>query len=182
MHADHRDRVERVVGLAIAAAVESMAGRPAAGGLDGRGAAERGESAFAAQSLGVIASKREQLGGGLAPDTVLGEQSRGVRLYDRRCRSPSASRHRTATRSSRVPAKAVELARGAPGCHDFAVSADSADPERINVYERWRDRAALQAFRGDGPDDDLNALIVSADVGEFEVRPAQSGASLGTVA
>jgi hypothetical protein len=67
--------------------------------------------------------------------------------------------------------KAVELARNAPGCHDFAVSADSADPERVNIYERWTDRAALQAFRGDGPDDELNALIVSAAVDEFEVQP-----------
>ena len=69
---------------------------------------------------------------------------------------------------------AVELARNAPGCHDFAVSADSADEERVNVYERWADKAALEAFRGDGPDDELNALIISAVVHEFEVRPAQS--------
>jgi quinol monooxygenase YgiN len=71
---------------------------------------------------------------------------------------------------------AVELARNAPGCHDFAVSADSADPERINVYERWSDRGALRAFRGDGPDDDLHALILSAAVDEFEVQPVQSSA------
>ena len=72
--------------------------------------------------------------------------------------------------------EAVELARSAPGCHDFAVSADSVDPERINVYECWTDRAALKAFRGDGPDDELSALIVSANVREFEVQPRKPSA------
>jgi quinol monooxygenase YgiN len=69
--------------------------------------------------------------------------------------------------------EAVELARNTTGCHDFAVSADSVDPERINVYERWTDRPALKAFRGDGPDDELTALIVSADLREFEVQPGE---------
>jgi quinol monooxygenase YgiN len=67
--------------------------------------------------------------------------------------------------------EAVELARHTDGCHDFAVSADVTDPERVNVYERWVDRAALLAFRGDGPSDDLNELIIDAAVREFEVPP-----------
>ena len=67
--------------------------------------------------------------------------------------------------------EAVRLARNASGCHDFAVSADPVDPERVNVYERWSDRDALQAFRGDGPGDELGALIVSVEVAEYEVRP-----------
>ena len=67
--------------------------------------------------------------------------------------------------------EAVRLARNAPGCHDFAVSADPVDPERVNVYERWADPAALRAFRGDGPGDELGALIVSVEVAEYEVRP-----------
>lgn len=65
---------------------------------------------------------------------------------------------------------AVALARDAAGCHDFAVSGDLVDPERVNVFERWSDRDALHAFRGDGLDDDLSALVSSADVREFEVR------------
>jgi quinol monooxygenase YgiN len=67
--------------------------------------------------------------------------------------------------------EAIALARDAPGCQDFVVAADPLDAERVNVYERWQDRASLHAFRGEGPGDDLGALIVSADVGEFEVRP-----------
>jgi len=66
---------------------------------------------------------------------------------------------------------AVELARRAPGNHDFVVAADPLDPTRVNVYERWADRASLTAFRGEGPDDDLQSLIVSASVDEFDVLP-----------
>ncbi|GAA0917515.1 putative quinol monooxygenase [Nonomuraea longicatena] len=65
--------------------------------------------------------------------------------------------------------EAVRLARATPGCHDFAVSADPLDPERINVYERWADRAVLHAFRGDGPAGELDTLITGADIEEFEV-------------
>jgi quinol monooxygenase YgiN len=72
--------------------------------------------------------------------------------------------------------EAIRLARRAPGCHDFVVAADPVDAERVNVYERWTDRAALYAFRGDGPDDELGALIVSADIVEFDVLATQTDA------
>lgn len=49
--------------------------------------------------------------------------------------------------------RVVEQARRMPGCLDFAISADRVDPQRINVFERWRSRTELEAFRGDGPDD-----------------------------
>lgn len=68
---------------------------------------------------------------------------------------------------------AIQRARTAQGCGDFVVAADPIDLDRINVYERWADRGTLLAFRGAGPDDELNALIVSADVSEFEARPIQ---------
>lgn len=67
--------------------------------------------------------------------------------------------------------EAIQLARSTPGCEDYAISPDPVDPERVNVYERWTDRTTLDAFRGDGPDDELNALIFSAQVAEFEARP-----------
>lgn len=66
-------------------------------------------------------------------------------------------------------AGAVELARSAPGCLDFALAADTLDPSRVNVYERWEDAAALAAFRGSGPDDGTAARILAADVHEFSV-------------
>lgn len=52
-------------------------------------------------------------------------------------------------------AGAVRLARQAPGCLDFAVSADPVDPTRVNVFERWASPEDLDAFRASGdPDDD----------------------------
>ena len=66
-------------------------------------------------------------------------------------------------------AQAVRQARDEPACLDFAVSADVVDAQRVNVYERWMDRSSLMAFRGEGPPDALNELIISAEVEEFEV-------------
>ena len=66
-------------------------------------------------------------------------------------------------------AAAVAAARSAEGCLDFAVSADAVDPQRVNVFERWRTREALDAFRGDGPDDDLVNRILDMHVAEYEV-------------
>ncbi len=48
-------------------------------------------------------------------------------------------------------ADVVRAAREAPGCLDFALSADLLQPERVNVYECWRDAASVEAFRGSGP-------------------------------
>ena len=66
---------------------------------------------------------------------------------------------------------AMRAARVAPGCIDFSVSPDPLDPDRANVLERWESHAALQAFRGSGPDDDLSALITGYDMGEYNVAP-----------
>ena len=39
----------------------------------------------------------------------------------------------------------VERVRKHDGCLDFSISADSANPERVNVFELWRDPQALDA-------------------------------------
>ena len=60
------------------------------------------------------------------------------------------SRARNATeRDTAVAAfvKMVEKARGRDGCIDFAITADSVDPERVNLFECWRDQEALDAWR-----------------------------------
>jgi quinol monooxygenase YgiN len=61
----------------------------------------------------------------------------------------------------------VSAARAAPGCLDFALSADLVDPGRINVYERWDSQEAVEAFRGAGVSDEQGAMIVSASVAEY---------------
>lgn len=63
----------------------------------------------------------------------------------------------------------VNLAREAPGCLDFAISADLLDPARINIFERWESQVAVEEFRGDGPSDDQGAAIRSAAMAEFDV-------------
>ena len=50
------------------------------------------------------------------------------------------------TRPEEVAAM-VERARRQDGCLDVSISADTVDPERINVFELWRDRQALDAWR-----------------------------------
>jgi quinol monooxygenase YgiN len=59
----------------------------------------------------------------------------------------------------------LEHARQAPGCLDFSLTADLLDAGRINVYERWRSRDDLLAYRsGDGPELDDTIEVTSADV------------------
>lgn len=68
---------------------------------------------------------------------------------------------------------AVEAARAHHGCLDFAVTADSLDPGRINVYECWDNEADLLAFRGSGPDEDQIAQILDADVKRYVISDIQ---------
>jgi quinol monooxygenase YgiN len=69
--------------------------------------------------------------------------------------------------------EAVAQARGARGCRDFVVAADPIEPDRVNVYEEWESEEALMTFRGAGPDHELSASIVRADVARHVV--ASSG-------
>ena len=63
----------------------------------------------------------------------------------------------------------VEAARHAPGCLDFALSADLIEPGRINVFERWTSDEDLQRFRGSGPDDAQQAALLEIRVDEYTV-------------
>ena len=68
-------------------------------------------------------------------------------------------------------ADAMTQARDSPGCRDFVVAADPLEADRVNVYEAWASRSALESFRGTGPDDDLSMLIVAAEVAEYDATP-----------
>lgn len=63
----------------------------------------------------------------------------------------------------------VGLARKSPGCLDFAITADSLDVGRINVYECWETEEELEAFRGSGPDSDTADRILDASVVRYSV-------------
>jgi quinol monooxygenase YgiN len=68
----------------------------------------------------------------------------------------------------------VRQARRAAGCLDFALSADLVDPGRVNIFERWESRAAVEAFRGSGPSDEQGAAIRAASVAEYDVEGERS--------
>lgn len=68
----------------------------------------------------------------------------------------------------------VEAARATDGCLDFAIGADPVDPTRVMVYERWRDRPTLEAFRGEGPDGAEMSTLIAIDVGEYLAQPSGS--------
>lgn len=63
-------------------------------------------------------------------------------------------------------------ARSAAGCHDFHMSADPVEIDRINIYERWASVDDVEAFRGAGPGDEEQHGILGADVAQL-----QSGAT-----
>jgi quinol monooxygenase YgiN len=63
----------------------------------------------------------------------------------------------------------VDQARRAPGCLDFAVTADLLDSSRVDIFERWESQAAVDAFRGSGPSDELTSAVISATVVEYDV-------------
>ena len=69
-------------------------------------------------------------------------------------------------------AEVVEQARKAPGCLDFALSADLLEPDRINVFEQWESAARLADFRGSGPSDEQAVQIRSAEIAEYELPAA----------
>lgn len=63
----------------------------------------------------------------------------------------------------------IDQARRTAGCLDFSLSADLLRPERINIFERWESREAVEKFRGSGPSDEQGAAIQSASVAEYDV-------------
>ncbi|QYC40871.1 Antibiotic biosynthesis monooxygenase [Nonomuraea coxensis DSM 45129] len=68
----------------------------------------------------------------------------------------------------------IELARRAPGCLDFAVSADLVDAGRVNIFERWESLSAVEAFRSGGPSGTQRAVMLAASVAEYEVADVRS--------
>lgn len=63
----------------------------------------------------------------------------------------------------------VEDARLAAGCLDFAITGDLADACRVNVFERWESRAAVEAFRGSGPSDEQSEAMLTTSIAEYDV-------------
>jgi quinol monooxygenase YgiN len=71
-------------------------------------------------------------------------------------------------------ASVVDAARRAPGCLDFALTADTLDPARVNVFERWETDEELATFRGAGPDTGTAARILDADVRKYRISAVEA--------
>lgn len=67
----------------------------------------------------------------------------------------------------------VEAARAAPGCLDFAITADTASADRIQIYERWATDEELLTFRGAGPDQGQQAAILDAHVRKYRISSTE---------
>ncbi|MFB4273476.1 putative quinol monooxygenase [Nonomuraea sp. GTA35] len=68
----------------------------------------------------------------------------------------------------------IELARRTPACLGFVISADLLDAGRINVFERWESRMAVEAFRSSGPSDTQRVAMLTASVAEYDVADVRS--------
>jgi quinol monooxygenase YgiN len=68
----------------------------------------------------------------------------------------------------------VERARHTPGCADMAISADLVDPARVNIYERWTSRTALEDFRTTGPEFEQFSMIRTMAVDEYDAAAERS--------
>lgn len=67
----------------------------------------------------------------------------------------------------------ITLARQAPGCLDFHITADPIEPDRINIFEQWESVADVEAFRGSGPSGDQQAAIVDAAVYQHVIESTE---------
>ena len=69
----------------------------------------------------------------------------------------------------RAHADLVRRAREAPGCQDFAITADPVDRRRVNAFERWESWDAIEAWRAvaDAPDHAIE--VQSGEVTAYEV-------------
>lgn len=80
------------------------------------------------------------------------------------------------TRQAAIDARreVVIAARAADGCLDFSITGDSVEPDRINIYERWENVDAVESFRGDGPGNEQQTEIRTADVAQYEIADVTS--------
>lgn len=67
----------------------------------------------------------------------------------------------------------VERGRGATGCLDVVISADSLDPGRVNIFERWESRETLDDWRAVANAPDPGIEFDADDVQLFTVADAR---------
>ncbi len=68
----------------------------------------------------------------------------------------------------------IAAARSADGCVDFHLSPDPLDSARINIFEQWESVDAVESFRGSGPSDDQQGMILDAHVEQHDIASTES--------
>lgn len=64
---------------------------------------------------------------------------------------------------------AILFARQNEACEDFSVSPDPIDENRVNIFEKWTTRQALEAYRNTGPENEIFTLVDTFDIKEYDV-------------
>lgn len=62
----------------------------------------------------------------------------------------------------------VERSRAADGCLDVAIATDPVDPRRVNMFEVWRDAAALDAWRARADAPDLDVPMTDVEIKRYD--------------
>ena len=63
----------------------------------------------------------------------------------------------------------VTRARDARRCPDVAITADSVDPGRVNVFERRESQAALETVYSSSPDTEQRPAMLTVSVQEYDI-------------
>lgn len=63
----------------------------------------------------------------------------------------------------------IMQARANTSCLDFSVSPDPIDPDRVNIFEKWKTVEALEKFRNSDSESDLFSLVENFEVQEHEI-------------
>ncbi|GAA2704372.1 putative quinol monooxygenase [Actinoplanes palleronii] len=71
-------------------------------------------------------------------------------------------------------AEVTRSARRAPGCLEFAQSADPLEPGRILIHERWDSDADLLRFRESGGPEPALPPVLSADVKKYRISGVEA--------
>ena len=68
---------------------------------------------------------------------------------------------------------AMEASRAEPGCLDYVFAADPLDPERVVLFERWADQAALDAHLAAMRERRSSGTAPAAPAPRIEVRSSE---------
>ncbi|WP_432944483.1 putative quinol monooxygenase [Kribbella sp. CA-253562] len=63
----------------------------------------------------------------------------------------------------------VRRARQAPGCRDVAMTADSLDPGRVNLFELWDSQETLDAWRAVASAPNTGIEFTAGDIQLYDV-------------